>query len=666
MLFQLTHEESVNFALFTQDDKYVATVCLSAPVLFHVESGEHWTFNSRERSSITANAGVAQLWNATTGRPLAASWNLGTWVSQVGISRDGLKAIPACSPRTLTENQVSITKLTTGVRLPKPLAHLSGIIYSAFSPNGKLVVTASWDHKARVWDADSGQPVSTWLAHAKAVHCAEFSPDSRLVATASEDGTARVWDAVSGEPVTPPLRHEAAVHSAFFSPNGRRLLTTSVDGEVHVWELPRGTKDEELLQARFLAGQEIDETGSVLPLSLDVFRRSWRGRSAITTAQNANSATSPNTPNESEQDADLESSREAFEKAKEAGEARRREARAAEDRVLESFSPTQEQWVKLIEEWSKAIQAEPEESADFRHRSIVCERAGRYRDGIDDMREFLWKRGPVPPAQLGIFYLELGEMRLRLGESEKANADFKKVLETPPDESDCLTYYWRALAHEHFGQFQQAIDELGEAIKRPKPSINSLPQFHFDRARNYLHLHEYAKAKEDLEMTDRKDPRDRLALAWWYLTAPGVLRSPEKAQSLALEALELSRGDRAELGSWELLARFLALDGEPPQPNRTPLNTLGVAYYESGNFAQAIETLEGSLKAQSEAGNSVQSLFFLAMSYQSAGASVRAQQYYIEAQVGDPAQHQLSREEQDEIERLRREAGVLLGQVKPR
>src|SRR5262249_44945478 len=153
-----------------------------------------------------------------------------------------------------------------------------------FSPNGKLVVTASWDHTARVWDARTGLPVSPSLVHIKGVHCASFSPDSRLVATASEDGSARVWDALTAEPVTPPLRHKVAVHRAFFSPDGRRLLTTSVDGEVHVWELPRGAKDEELVQARFIAGHEIDETGSILPLSVDVMRTP-RGRPAITTSQ---------------------------------------------------------------------------------------------------------------------------------------------------------------------------------------------------------------------------------------------------------------------------------------------------------------------------------------------------------------------------------------------
>jgi Tetratricopeptide repeat. len=139
------------------------------------------------------------------------------------------------------------------------------------------------------------------------------------------------------------------------------------------------------------------------------------------------------------------------------------------------------------------------------------------------------------------------------------------------------------------------------------------------------------------------------------------MRSPEKAQTLALKALDLRLADRDDLGSWERLARFLALDGEPAQPNRTPLSTLGVAYYQLGKFSQAIETLEASLKARSEADSSAQTMLFLAMSQQRAGAPKKAQQYYIEALEAAATHPQLSRQERDEWEVFRREASSILG-----
>src|SRR5262249_8404184 len=137
-------------------------------------------------------------------------------------------------------------------------------------------------------------------------------------------------------------------------------------------------------------------------------------------------------------------------------------------------------------------------------------------------------------------------------------------------------------------------------------------------------------------------------------------------QSLALKALQLNRADHDKSQTWGRFWRFLALDGEPLRPNRTPLNTLGVAYYQLGKFDQAIETLEASLKAQSEVGNSSQTMLFLAMSHQRVGAPKKARQYYIEALERATTHSQLSRQERDEFEVFTREANVLLGEAKTR
>ena len=51
------------------------------------------------------------------------------------------------------------------------------------------------DGTARVWDAATEQPVGTPLQHQNGVSSAFFSPDGRRIVTASYNGTARVWDA---------------------------------------------------------------------------------------------------------------------------------------------------------------------------------------------------------------------------------------------------------------------------------------------------------------------------------------------------------------------------------------------------------------------------------------------------------------------------------------
>ncbi len=58
------------------------------------------------------------------------------------------------------------------------------LVMASFSPDGRTVVTASWDHTARLWDAASGKELQR-LTHEDTVWSASFSPDGRTVVTAS-------------------------------------------------------------------------------------------------------------------------------------------------------------------------------------------------------------------------------------------------------------------------------------------------------------------------------------------------------------------------------------------------------------------------------------------------------------------------------------------------
>ena len=69
----------------------------------------------------------------------------------------------------------------------------------SFSPDGRRIVTTSWDKTAIVWDAETGERLRVLQGHNGWVYSAAFSPDSRWIVTASSDNTAIVWDAETGE-----------------------------------------------------------------------------------------------------------------------------------------------------------------------------------------------------------------------------------------------------------------------------------------------------------------------------------------------------------------------------------------------------------------------------------------------------------------------------------
>ncbi|NJN10775.1 MAG: hypothetical protein HC815_23415, partial [Richelia sp. RM1_1_1] len=71
--------------------------------------------------------------------------------------------------------------------------HTSYVNNANFSPDGKTIVTASWDNTAKVWDTN-GKQLAELKGHTSAVYNANFSPDGKTIVTASEDNTAKVWD----------------------------------------------------------------------------------------------------------------------------------------------------------------------------------------------------------------------------------------------------------------------------------------------------------------------------------------------------------------------------------------------------------------------------------------------------------------------------------------
>ena len=93
--------------------------------------------------------------------------------------------------------------------------------HAAFSPDGKLVVTASADKTARLWEVASGQVLRELPGHQDWVRHAAFSPDGKLVVTASDDKTARLWDVATGQALRELRGHQGAVVSRRFQ-SGRQ------------------------------------------------------------------------------------------------------------------------------------------------------------------------------------------------------------------------------------------------------------------------------------------------------------------------------------------------------------------------------------------------------------------------------------------------------------
>lgn len=114
---------------------------------------------------------------------------------------------------------VQIIEIETGKTLHELQGHEGPIVSAAFSPDGKKLVTSSYDKTARIWEVDSGKELQKLEGHTGFVLSAVFLPDGKEILTtgsgsstvtirindetetyqANDDRTARIWDAESGK-----------------------------------------------------------------------------------------------------------------------------------------------------------------------------------------------------------------------------------------------------------------------------------------------------------------------------------------------------------------------------------------------------------------------------------------------------------------------------------
>jgi WD40 repeat protein len=132
----------------------------------------------------------------------------------------------------------------------------------AYSPDGKWLATASSDHTARVWDAETGA-LRTTVHHADRVTTIAFSANSRFLASGGQDRSVRVWDVIAGREVV-ALPVDAGTRRVVFSPDGTVLLTAPVQGVVKLWRIPSGTPVGELGDHQQLVGATFCDNGACI------------------------------------------------------------------------------------------------------------------------------------------------------------------------------------------------------------------------------------------------------------------------------------------------------------------------------------------------------------------------------------------------------------------
>jgi WD40 repeat protein len=254
----------------------VVTASLTAPAqIWDVSSGEiirelkdtaglwYAEFSPGGDRIVTASRdGHADVWDARSGEHLRGPLMHAGPVVDARFSGDGSRIATASNDGTARVWSIdSVTPLAE-------LRHLAAVNSVQFARSAADVITTSNDGTARIWSLDGAATRGVALAHDAPVDSAQVDASGhRLLTISSKAGNVRLWNLDTGLPLSRPILLPGAVWFAQFSPDGQRIVTAGADGLARVIPVPYGGAGDAVdwlpSLAEAVGGYTIDATGAL-------------------------------------------------------------------------------------------------------------------------------------------------------------------------------------------------------------------------------------------------------------------------------------------------------------------------------------------------------------------------------------------------------------------
>ncbi|MGF1673646.1 MAG: AAA-like domain-containing protein, partial [Rivularia sp. (in: cyanobacteria)] len=108
-----------------------------------------------------------------------------------------------------------------------------------FSPDGKIIASASADNTIKLWNPKNGALLRSLIGHTNSVWSVSFSPDGQIIASTASDGTIKLWN-VNGTLIKTLKGHNSILLDASFSFDGKILAVAAANGKVGLFDLNNG------------------------------------------------------------------------------------------------------------------------------------------------------------------------------------------------------------------------------------------------------------------------------------------------------------------------------------------------------------------------------------------------------------------------------------------
>lgn len=131
-------------------------------------------------------------------------------------------------------------RLWTPEKEKKSIATMTGhqklINCVQFSPDARLIASASFDKSIKLWDGKTGQFLATLRGHVQSVYMIAWSCDSRLLVSGSADSTLKVWDMKEKKLMFDLPGHADEVYAVDWSPDGQKVVSGGKDKLLRLWQ----------------------------------------------------------------------------------------------------------------------------------------------------------------------------------------------------------------------------------------------------------------------------------------------------------------------------------------------------------------------------------------------------------------------------------------------
>lgn len=137
------------------------------------------------------------------------------------------------------DNTIAIWTTDNGRQLQTLVGHTDEVTSVAFVGNELTLVSVSYDGTARIWDITTGKTLHTLShtpkGHSKAIDSVSVNADGTVIATGCRDNTIKLWDSKTGDELHTLYGHSGKISSLAFSPDGKFLVSGSHDHSVRLW-----------------------------------------------------------------------------------------------------------------------------------------------------------------------------------------------------------------------------------------------------------------------------------------------------------------------------------------------------------------------------------------------------------------------------------------------